>query len=168
MRLPKNPGDELMDAAEAGLIGAAIGGGVAILKSAIDGWSQRKLEKAKAEWSRDNTVGAELRAHVATVARELFDVQHSIEWLCSKTDGNSELTKEDVERYDTEIHASFPKLLGALATVSSLNERAYNDLSVLAKHLFEIDGKIAGALRGFSTSTSKMDASVSVAKERKE
>ena len=49
-------------------------------------------------------------------------------------------------------------------SISSLNERASNDLSVLANHLFEIDGKIAEA---FSTSTSKIDASVSVAKERK-
>ena len=29
-----------MDAATAGLIGAAIGGGVAILKSLVDSWSQ--------------------------------------------------------------------------------------------------------------------------------
>jgi hypothetical protein len=112
-------------AAEAGLYGVAIGSGFTILKSWIDGRSQARLEKAKAEWSRDNAVATELRTHVATVARELFAAQHSIEWLCSKTDGNSELTKEDVERYDTEIHATFPKLLGALATVSSLNERAY-------------------------------------------
>jgi hypothetical protein len=61
-----------MDAAEAGLIGAAIGGGVAILKSWIDGRSQVKLEKAKAEWIKDNAVAAELRTHVATVARELL------------------------------------------------------------------------------------------------
>jgi hypothetical protein len=162
-------GDNLvMDAAEAGLIGAAIGGGVAILKSWIDGRSQVKLEKAKAEWSKENAVAAELRTHVATVARELFAVQHSIEWLCSKTDENSELSVEDVDRYDTEIHTTFPKLLGALATVSSLNEQAYNDLSVLAFSLFKIDGKIARALRGFSTAVSKMGASAMVANERGE
>lgn len=38
-----------MDSAVAGLIGAAIGGGVAILKSFIDGRTQLNLEQAKAK-----------------------------------------------------------------------------------------------------------------------
>ena len=72
-----------MDPAVAGLVGAAIGGGVSILKSFVDGSSQRRLEKAKADWGRENAVATELRTHVSTVARELLAAQHSMEWLCS-------------------------------------------------------------------------------------
>jgi hypothetical protein len=142
-----------LDAAVAGLLGAAIGGGVAILKSFIDGRSQRNLEEAKAKWSREGTVATELRLHVATVARELLSAQHSMEWLCWQTQQGSKLLDEKaVTDYHGEIHATFPKLLGALAAVSSLNDRAYNELSVLADKVFAIEGKIAAALVGFKIS----------------
>jgi hypothetical protein len=136
-----------LDTAVAGLLGAAIGGGVAILKSFIDGRSQRNLEQAKAKWSREGTVATELRTHVATVARELLSAQHSMEWLCWQTQqGSKQLDEKAVTDYHGEIHATFPKLLGALAAVSSLNARAYNDVQgakVLARAL-----KWAGRFRG--------------------
>jgi hypothetical protein len=142
-----------LDAAVAGLLGAAIGGGVAILKSFIDGRSQRNLEQAKAQWSREGTVATELRTHVATVARELLSAQHSMEWLCWQTQrGSKQLDEKAVTDYHGEIHATFPKLLGALAAVSSLNARAYKELSVLADKVFAIEGKIAAALVDFKTS----------------
>ena len=153
-----------MDAATAGLIGAAIGGGVAIIKSFVDGWSQRRLERAKAEWARSNVVETELRAHVAAVARELLAAQHSMEWLCSLTDGGAVLSQAAVERYHAEIHATFPKLLGALATVSSVEDRVYRELSSLSDKVFELDGVIANALRAFDGSPPK--ASAEVAKQR--
>jgi hypothetical protein len=141
-----------MDAATAGLVGAAIGGGVALLKSVVDGWSQHRLEKAKADWARANVVGTELRAHVANAARELLAAQHSMEWLTSHTDPGSVLTSAVVENYHTEIHSIFPKLLGALATVSSIDETAYRELAALADRVFELDSAIAGALRKFAMS----------------
>ena len=64
-----------MDATVAGLIGTAIGGGVAILTAFIQGWNQRKLEKEKEDWPRETTIGTELRTHLATVARELLAAQ---------------------------------------------------------------------------------------------
>jgi hypothetical protein len=153
-----------MDAAMAGLIGAAIGGGVAIVNSFATSWSQRRLEKAKAEWAHENAVRTELRAHVAAVARELLAAQHSMEWLCSLTDDGNTLSRSDVARYHDEIHATFPKLLGALATVSSVSDRTYKELAGLADQVFTVDGAIAGALRGFPASP--VTASAKVATQR--
>jgi len=153
-----------MDSGTAGLIGAAIGGGVAIINSLVTGWNQRRLEKAKVQWAREHAVETELRAHVATVARELLAAQHSMEWLCSLTDGQATLSPSDVERYHAEIHATFPKLLGALATVSSVSDRSYRDLAGLADQVFAVDGAIADALRGFRASPPT--ASAQVAKQR--
>lgn len=153
-----------MDSATAALVGAAIGGGVAIIKSFVDSWSQRRLEKAKAEWVRSNAVETELRAHVATVARELLAAQHSMEWLCARTDGGADLSEAAVTRYQDEIHEGFPKLLGALATVSSVDDRVYRELSGLSDRVFELDGLIANALRSFEGSAS--GASAEIAKQR--
>jgi uncharacterized membrane-anchored protein YhcB (DUF1043 family) len=165
----QNAFDKLMDKpAVAGLIGTVIGivltGVIGLAKTKMDASIQERLEKAKAKFSLDNAVAAELRTHVAMVARELFSVQHSIEWLYSQTDDNSQLTREDKLRYDGEIHTSFPKLLGALATVASLDRQTYDDFFVLAQGLFQIDNDIAKALRGFDASPGV--ASAAVAEQR--
>ncbi len=154
-----------MDPATAGLIGAAIGGGVALLKSAVDGWNTRRLEAAKAEWTQEHAVETELRAHVASVAKDLLACQHSMEWICSLTDGGAELTPQNVAGYHAEIHEGFPNLLGGLATVSSLNDRVYRELSELADKIFAIDSAIAAALQGYDQSPAR--ASAEVAKQRK-
>src|SRR5262245_997229 len=153
-----------MDSGTAGLIGAALGGGVAILNTFVTSRGQRRLEKAKAEWAHENAVRTELRGHVATVARELLAAQHSMEWLCSLTDEGHTLSASDVARYHDEIHTTFPRLLGALATVSAVSDRTYKKLAGLADQIFEIDGAIARALRGFPASAST--ASAQVAEQR--
>jgi hypothetical protein len=153
-----------MEAATAGLVGAALGAGVTILKSLVDSYSLRKLESAKAQWTRAAAIDSELRTHVASVARELLSAQHSMEWLCALTDGDAVLSTPAVETYHAEIHATFPKLLGAMATVSSLNERVFQDLLVLADQIFVIDSEIAAALRGFPLSAPA--ASAKVARQR--
>jgi hypothetical protein len=150
-----------MDAATAGLVGAALGGGVTILKSFVDSLSQRRLEMAKAQWGREGLLDTELRTHVASVARELLSAQHSMEWLCALTDGDTVLSQAAVDTYHLEIHATYPKLLGAIATVSSLNERAYQDLVVIADKVFAIDNTITEALRGFQSSPTSASSTVS-------
>lgn len=143
-----------MDPAVAGLLGAAIGGGLTLLKSVVDGWSNRKLERAKADWVRENAVATELRSHIATVARELLSIQHSMEWLCSATDFGGELTPAVMENYHLEIHGAIPRLLGALAAVASIDESTYQNLSELADNVFGLDSKLAAALRGYLESPS--------------
>lgn len=150
-----------MDAATAGLIGAVLGGGVALVTSLIDGWNSRKLEAAKAQWGQEHAVGAELRGHVGAVARHLLSCQHSMEWLCALTDDGGVLTQKSVETYHREIHATFPKLLGGLATVSSLDSRLYAELERLAEEVFRIDGKIADALKKFDRAPAEASREVS-------
>lgn len=159
-----------MDAGIAGLIGAlagaVIGGGVAITKSYIDSKSLQTLEAAKVEWARENQIATELREHVGSVSRSLLTCQHSLEWICSLTDDNSQLTAEQVANYHSEIHKEFPILLGELTVVSSLSDDAYKDLSVLSDQIFAIDGKIVTALHVFDTSP--MDASRLVAEQKQD
>ena len=175
-----------MDAATAGLLGALLGGGLTVVKTAVDVWSQRKLERAKAVWGRDlerakadwgrllerakadwgreNAVASELRSHIAEVARQLLSIQHSMEWLSSATDSGGELTPGVMTNYHVEIHGAIPKLLGALASVASLDEPAYKRLSILADAVFALDSRLAEVLRGYLNSP--FDTSQAVANLR--
>jgi hypothetical protein len=150
-----------MDAAIAGLLGAVIGGGVALLKSFIDGRTAHRLELDKARLAHRGAVETELRGHVAAVARDLLACQHSMEWICSSTDGKSVLSGDKVSNYHAEIHESFPRLLGALAAVASLNDVAYKALLELANKVFKVDQQIAKALRDYENSPQMASANVS-------
>jgi hypothetical protein len=153
-----------LDNAIAALIGAAIGGAITFLSTFVDRWSQRSLERKKVEWTREHMVDAEFREHVTAVARELLSAQHSIEWLCSKTGHGQPLHSKAVDDYHAEIHSAFPKLLGALAAVSTIDGRAYKELFGLAEKIFAIDSAIASSLQSFDTSPEA--ASAGVAKQR--
>jgi hypothetical protein len=134
-----------MDAAIAGLLGAVIGGGVALLKSFIDGRTAHRLELDKARLAHRGAVETELR----------------MEWICSSTDGKSVLSGDKVSNYHAEIHESFPRLLGALAAVASLNDVAYKALLELANKVFKVDQQIAKALRDYENSPQMASANVS-------
>ena len=141
-----------MDATSAGLVGAIIGAIAVLANSVFNGRSQRQLEKIKADWSARSNVDNEFRAHVAMVARELMSAQHSMEWLCAHTDGGAQLDRKSVSTYHAEVHASFPRLLGALASVSTLDANAHRELFALAEKVFAVDAALAAALAGFRTS----------------
>ena len=149
-----------MDPAIAGLVGVVIGGGLTLLKSLVDARSQKQLERAKAEWTRENAVATELRSHISAVCKDILSFQHSMEWLCSATDGDGELTPAVIENYHAEIHTAIPKLLGALATVASIDEAAYAQCSAMAEEVFELDTKIASILRGYLSSSSATSKSI--------
>lgn len=129
------------------VVGAIIGAGTAILNSYLSSRYQLKLENEKGLIARRDALSKELRGYVAEVAREMLSAQHSMEWVCwSAKKGRHLVNEELVTQYHKEIHGTFPKLLGALANVSSLDVDAYKALAALADQLYKVDAKIADAL----------------------
>ena len=51
-----------------------------------------------------------------------------------------------ISSYQSEIHLHFPKLLGNLAVVASLNVGVYEKLASLAERLYDMDSHIAIAM----------------------
>jgi len=134
------------------IVGAIIGGGTAILNSHLNSGYQLQLEKEKGLIARRDTLSKELRSCVAEVAREMLSAQHSMEWVCwSAAKGPHLVSEELIAQYQKEIHGTFPKLLGALAAVSSLNVGSYKALAALAEQIYTVDEKIADAFAQYKT-----------------
>ncbi len=136
-----------MNAATAGLIGAAIGACAGLLGAIGTSYFQLTLEKEKAELSELAAVSGELRREVRSVAQQMLTLQHSMEWVCWSVarDPNSEYDKA-ASLYQSEAHESIPQLLGAMASVASLDRKTYEALQVVAEDLFVLEGQIAQAL----------------------
>lgn len=64
----------------------------------------------------------------------------------------SALNADNIKRYDEEVHDAMPKLLGAMATVASLNLNVYEEMQRLCKRLYDLDATVAVSLRASRTS----------------
>ena len=135
-----------MDSAIAGLIGAVIGACVVILNSFISNRHQLNLEKEKSRLTQQAELSKELRDQIANVAQAMLLAQHSMEWVCwYAKEGSNVIDNSIISNYHREIHDCFPKLLGYLTVVASLDKNAYEKLASLAEKIYEIDSKIAKA-----------------------
>ena len=137
----------LMDSAIAGLLGAIIGASAGILGSIVTSHLQLKLEEEKTRLAQVSAVSSELRAEIKVTAQYMLSLQHSMEWVCWLATKDEALPDDEtVAQYHKEIHETIPKLLGALAAVSSFDQTFYDELAPLADQLFSLDGQIADAL----------------------
>lgn len=135
-----------MDSAAAGLIGAVIGACVVLVNSVITNRHQLALEAEKARLGKQAELSRELRSWIADVAHEMLSVQHSMEWVCWFAFRGASIGKDMISSYQSEIHLHFPKLLGNLAVVASLNMGVYEKLASLAETLYGLDSHIAIAM----------------------
>jgi gas vesicle protein len=139
-----------MDQATAGLIGVGVGGTIsaitAIVTSQLTTRNQLRLEKEKAEIARHDTLLKELRSSIAEVARDMLSAYHSMEWVSwYATKGSDLINDELISQYHKEIHNIIPRMLGSLAVVASIDRQAYEELTVLAHKLQQIEDRIAEA-----------------------
>lgn len=59
----------------------------------------------------------------------------------------NEINGEIVKRYDTEVRAVYPRLLGALTTVAALNLSMHNELQKILNRVCSLEEMVAIALR---------------------
>jgi len=135
-----------MDPAIAGLLGALIGASAGILGSVANSYFQSKLEKEKAQLAQAGEVSGELRAEIAEASRYMLSLQHSMEWVCWLATYGDPLDDESAYEYHKEAHEAIPRLLGAMAAVSSLDVSFYQKLFPVAEELFGLDSQIGDAL----------------------
>lgn len=80
-----------------------------------------------------------LRKEVATVFTGIFAIQHAMNWVAwFARHSPNEIDGEIVKRYDTEVHAAYPRLLGALTTVAALNLSMHNELQKILKRVYAL------------------------------
>lgn len=139
-----------MDQATAGLIGVGVGGIIsaitAIGTSMLTTRNQLRLEKAKAELTRQDALLKDLRSSIAEVVRDMLSAYHSMEWVSWYATKGSDLINEDlISQYHKEIHMIIPRMLGSLAVVAAIDKATYEELTILAHRLQQIEDRIAEA-----------------------
>ena len=94
----------------------------------------------------------ELRLRVADVFTELFIIQHEMEWLTWHAEHHPEAVDLPmIGRYETTVHAAFPKVLSAMAIVASLDLDLYLLLRPLADEVYSVESEIALAAKDLET-----------------
>jgi len=141
-----------MNQAFGAFLGAIAGAVVALTTSIITNIVSTRNERAKSEAAKHAAHVEALRGSVATVFSYFFAIQHAINWLTwiAKFDPSA-LDAESIKSYDNEVHDAMPKLLGAMATVASLNLNVYDDLQQLCERLYDLDRTVAVSLRAPGT-----------------
>jgi hypothetical protein len=122
--------------ASIGLVGVLIGGLLTV-------WHQRRLERDKASYVRSDTRAKETSAAAQQLAISMASAVHSACWLTWLAGTRPDaLTQGRIDKYDEEQHATLPKVLGYLSTLSALDPGLYAALRPEADELFKIDAEI--------------------------
>jgi hypothetical protein len=139
---------EIMDATSAAILGTSIGAAAAIASAGLTNFVTTRNERLRQRDVRRATDINALRKETATVFSEIFAIQHAMNWVTwFARHSPSEIDVELVKRYDAEVHAAYPRLLGALATVAALNLLVHTELRRIFKRVYALEEKIAIALR---------------------
>jgi hypothetical protein len=85
----------------------------------------------------------ELRTWTAEVFGFLFVLQHEMEWITWHARRVGEVTPESIKAYEAGIHAAYPKALGAMAVVASIDADLYQDLKIQADSLYDLESRVA-------------------------
>ncbi len=147
--------------ATAALLGALIGAVTAVVSAALTSIVALRNERLRREESKRAIDTEALRKETGIVFREFFAIQHSMEWVTWFAGHDPDaVDRRLVESYDTEIHAAYPRLLGAAATVASLDLAVYEELRPLLRQVYELEETVALALHSGATIGGRQQASL--------
>jgi hypothetical protein len=135
-----------MSKAETALTVAAIAAVAAFVGTVITAFVAIHNERQRAEATERAASVQELRSRTADVFGNLLAMQHSMEWLTwhAKQDPDSIASLKN--NYETEVHRTYPELLGAMAITAALNLTLYSDLRVLVDQVYRLEGEVAVSL----------------------
>lgn len=132
-----------MGQAEAAVLAAAIGGIAAVLGALVLGFTAIRNETKRRVWERADDERRALRAQAALVFEQVFVLQHEMEWLTWHADRRpAALCSGFTEAYEEAVHKAYPRLLGAMAVLASLDLKLYNLLLPLTEQLFAFESDI--------------------------
>lgn len=141
----------MMNQADAAVAAAAIAASTALLgvlaTSAVALHNETRRRRAAAV-DADRLA---IRAQAAEVFVHLFHIQHEMEWLTwHAVNRPAEIDRDFVARYETAVHATYPKVLGAMAVLASLDLGLYRSLAPTVDDLYNLEGDLARELGDLS------------------
>ncbi len=90
-----------------------------------------------------------LRTQAAEVFRHIFVLQHEMEWLTWHAFNRPKnLDSRMTAAYESTVHDAYPKVLGAMAILASMNIDLYQRLAPMVDRIYEMDGEIGSHITG--------------------
>jgi len=143
-----------MDKETVTLIAALIAASASVVTVLLNRWNATSIERMKWVQARDDEAKRNLGITVAEFAREIATgAQRAVWllWIAENRPGSFSVT--DLDSYDADMKAVFPKMFGALVMVAAYDKVAYEKLEYLANRLYEIDADVSMAGTKFRDSS---------------
>jgi hypothetical protein len=137
---------------EALVVAAAIGGFAAFVGALIAGGIALRNETHRRSAVRKDGERQALRAQAAEVFRYMFVLQHEMEWLTwHAVNRPKDLDSQMTEAYESAVHDGYPKLLGAMTVLASMNIDLYHELAPMVDRIYEIEGQVGRFITGLDS-----------------
>jgi hypothetical protein len=140
-----------MDAAVAGLLGAAIGALAGVVGATLTTWQQNRAERERRRAAQlDEFVKAQRQAllHLAELVAIGSQAMLWAAWAASTKSGPE--VRQEIDTYEARMRELLPKLLAAQAEAGSISDDAYKRVNPLVDQLTVLDTRIG-------TAASKLD-----------
>jgi len=134
---------------EALVAAAAIGGFAALVGALVAGGTALRNETRRRSAVLKDVERQALRTQAAEVFRHIFALQHEMEWLTWHAVNRPKgLDSRMTASYESAVHDVYPKLLGAMAVLASMNIYLYQELVPMVDRIYEMDGEIGSHITG--------------------
>jgi hypothetical protein len=134
------------------LLGALIGGGAAVIGTAITGTIAYRVERSRQAGAAQLASVTALREQIALAFTALFALQHALNWVIWFAKyAADDVNRKMVRAFDDEVHTAHPQILGALTLVASLNMTIYKEITPLVRQLYDVEHDVAVALHQLET-----------------
>jgi hypothetical protein len=135
-----------MDAAVAGLLGAAIGALAGVIGSTLTAWQQNRAERERRRAAQlDEFVKAQRQAllHLGELVAAGSQAMLWVAWAARNKSGTQ--VRQEIDTYETRMRELLPQLLAAVAEASSVSDEAFKRVNPLVDQLEVLDTKIGTA-----------------------
>jgi hypothetical protein len=137
---------------EALVAAAAIGGLAALVGALVAGGTALRNETRRRSAGRKDVERQALRTQAAEVFRHIFALQHEMEWLTwHAVNRPKDLNSRMTAAYESAVHDAYPKVLGAMAVLASMNIDLYQRVTPMVDRIYEMDGEIGRHITGLGS-----------------
>jgi hypothetical protein len=156
-----------MDAAVAGLIGAAIGALAGVIGSTLTAWQQNRAERERRQAARlDEFLKAERQA-LLNLAELVATGTQAMLWLAwAAVHKSSTEAQEEIDSYEARMRELLPRLLAAEAEAGSVSDDAFGRVNPLVDRLTVLDTEIGTAAAGFPENEDDARRQIAATKEK--
>jgi hypothetical protein len=135
-----------MDAAVAGLAGAAIGALSGLFTAVVTGWNQRRSDRQRWQQTRIDELWKEERRALLELTSLLAQGSQAASWLAwSASVKPAESVLQEASDYEHRMRELLPKLFSAQAAASGLSDAAFAEINPLVQRLAAMDTQIGSA-----------------------